>query len=911
MEDEGRRGDERKTKRPKVGRDDGKKRAHAGHNGGRRKLRRKSPAGPGDSAANANATTAKEREALRVRPRRTTRIFAAETCPKTKRDTWWEPLARKRLANIDAEMVGTLGEATVVVDGNPSLGFSASTLAVARGRTVPVISVDVMAAALKQKGENKRQFAALVDELSSSAPGGACVAPSSSASCSSSASSSASASASSASSSASASSPSDSSISSCSPSSASSSPSPVASPATLLADDGVAALRIASFNIPVVPFDRFDQQSMTKGVNWGRNSWERRKHLAAQQILSVMPHVMGLQEIRDRGEDTSLKEKARFLRVHEEELESKPVPPPSSGSGGSSGGAYGNNKELAEGDMYGKHLSVLMRLVQSVNDGAGSHYEAVEREVHEPIIYDSRYVAPLWRGKVSFSSDTTSPSLPPPPSPTPPTPPTPPPPPTSPPPPLSPFIQCVLTNNQEWIEHALNTVCTCGKRAQWISACSCGMERPPNTYLAGAAHWCAFRVKRGGADADADDSGGGGGGGSGDGDGAGGGGGGGGGTSTRPYVESGMPENSNAGAFEKAAGLVTSKAAGKLAAKQGEIDAAEARRDALDAKLEAAGGKDSTLLRALAAAIDEHEARLGERRALEADASAAAAAAAAPPPIPHHATADLVVVSLHNSNYNHLPRNRAAKEVLRPLVKILRARFKSPVFLMGDYNCTKVMGDKLLDKRTELEQGTANGQYAVLCGPFDESARRRGGVALDGYGSHEDEEEEAAAAAADDYYSSAPPCLDTWEMAAARRPAAAHANGCWSSTCHGFYGLDPENQRTLVGTSAVGCNRMGVDEAASQPLHPSERPTTKVSRPPYRAPSPRHAITPSPRHHPKGRMEEPVCGEGGDCSEQRLRQALWQREGGFKFSNPTRIVLPPLSMPWPPYTRLLIVVQHP
>ena len=380
----------------------------------------------------------------------------------------------------------------------------------------------------------------------------------------------------------------------------------------------------------------------------------------------------------------------------------------------------------------------------------------------------------------------------------------------------------MLTNNQEWIEHALNTVCTCGKRAQWISACSCGMERPPNTYLAGAAHWCAFRVKRGGANAD--DGGGRGG--------RGGGGGNGGGTNGRPYLESGMPESSNAGAFEKATGLAASAAAGKLAAKQGEIDAAAARRDAVDAKLKAAGGKDSTLLRALAAAIDEHEARLGERRELEADASAAAAAAAATPPIPHHAPADLVVVSLHNSNYNHLPRNRAAREVLRPLVKILRARFKSPVFLMGDYNCTKVMGDKLLDKRTELEQGTANGQYAVLCGPFDESARRRGGVALDGYGSHEDDDVEAAAAAAatGDYYSSAPPCLDTWEMAAARRPAAAHANGCWSSTCHGFFGLDPENQRTLVGTSAVGCNRMGVDETASQPLHPSERPTTKVSR---------------------------------------------------------------------------------
>lgn len=72
-------------------------------------------------------------------------------------------------------------------------------------------------------------------------------------------------------------------------------------------------------------------------------------------------------------------------------------------------------------------------------------------------------------------------------------------------------------------------------------------------------------------------------------------------------------------------------------------------------------------------------------------------------------TADFVVVSLHNSNLQHFVRNSAIREVIRPLFLTLRARFKCPVFLLGDYNATKVMSDLLLDRRDELQQGTANG----------------------------------------------------------------------------------------------------------------------------------------------------------------------------------------------------------
>lgn len=67
--------------------------------------------------------------------------------------------------------------------------------------------------------------------------------------------------------------------------------------------------------------------------------------------------------------------------------------------------------------------------------------------------------------------------------------------------------------------------------------------------------------------------------------------------------------------------------------------------------------------------------------------------------------------------------------------------------------------------------------------------------------SHEYDEEEAMRAEADPE-SALPPMVDTWEMAAAQ--GAKHANGCFSSTCHGFYGLDQANQKNLVGLSSVG-----------------------------------------------------------------------------------------------------------
>ena len=80
----------------------------------------------------------------------------------------------------------------------------------------------------------------------------------------------------------------------------------------------------------------------------------------------------------------------------------------------------------------------------------------------------------------------------------------------------------------------------------------------------------------------------------------------------------------------------------------------------------------------------------------------------------------------------------------------------------------------------------------------------------DGNESHEDDEE-------DEPY----PCFDTWEMAAKKK--RTNANGCFSSTCHGFHGLEEHHQRHLCGTSAVGCNRIGKDEASSTALRADEK----------------------------------------------------------------------------------------
>ena len=65
------------------------------------------------------------------------------------------------------------------------------------------------------------------------------------------------------------------------------------------------------------------------------------------------------------------------------------------------------------------------------------------------------------------------------------------------------------------------------------------------------------------------------------------------------------------------------------------------------------------------------------------------------------------------------------------------------------------------------------------------------------------------------------PCSDTWELAAVKK--RSEANGCFSSTCHGFHGLDRDHQKHLAGTSAVGCNRHGVDEASSAALRADQK----------------------------------------------------------------------------------------
>ena len=68
-----------------------------------------------------------------------------------------------------------------------------------------------------------------------------------------------------------------------------------------------------------------------------------------------------------------------------------------------------------------------------------------------------------------------------------------------------------------------------------------------------------------------------------------------------------------------------------------------------------------------------------------------------------------------------------------------------------------------------------------------------------------------------------PQCLDTWELAAEKK--AAHANGCFSSTCHHFNGLDRSKQWHNCGTGSVGTNRLGKTEGMCVALRADEKPT--------------------------------------------------------------------------------------
>jgi hypothetical protein len=100
-------------------------------------------------------------------------------------------------------------------------------------------------------------------------------------------------------------------------------------------------------------------------------------------------------------------------------------------------------------------------------------------------------------------------------------------------------------------------------------------------------------------------------------------------------------------------------------------------------------------LKSLAEAKAERDSILAERDALQAEVAEKNARAMDR----RHDTerdarftpaADFVVVSLHNSNLQHFVRNSAIREVVKPLFLTLRARFKCPIFLLGDYNATKV-----------------------------------------------------------------------------------------------------------------------------------------------------------------------------------------------------------------------------
>ena len=66
---------------------------------------------------------------------------------------------------------------------------------------------------------------------------------------------------------------------------------------------------------------------------------------------------------------------------------------------------------------------------------------------------------------------------------------------------------------------------------------------------------------------------------------------------------------------------------------------------------------------------------------------------------------DFVVINVHVSHRNPQFRLLGARTVLAPLVAVLRERHGCPVFLLGDFNYTKVR------KSTEQAVARENGQW--------------------------------------------------------------------------------------------------------------------------------------------------------------------------------------------------------
>ena len=170
---------------------------------------------------------------------------------------------------------------------------------------------------------------------------------------------------------------------------------------------------------------------------------------------------------------------------------------------------------------------------------------------------------------------------------------------------------------------------------------------------------------------------------------------------------------------------------------------------------------------------------------------------------------DLVAVSVHLTDRNPEVRTWGAREVLVPLVRLLRERFDdSPVVLGGDFNMTKLQSSDKMDKRAG-GAGWKPGAYDVLVGSHEANRRMlKRPQDVEGFvqrghdpdSSYEDDD--------DGLEAPAPTCVDTWELAHAL--GKSKANGCMASTCHNWFGLSKSFQRYQCNTQGPGANSIDV-----------------------------------------------------------------------------------------------------
>ena len=195
----------------------------------------------------------------------------------------------------------------------------------------------------------------------------------------------------------------------------------------------------------------------------------------------------------------------------------------------------------------------------------------------------------------------------------------------------------------------------------------------------------------------------------------------------------------------------------------------------------------------------------------------------------------LVCGQVHLTDRKPDLRTRGAQEVLAPLLRLLRERFKAPVVCGGDFNMTKLQSS---DKRNKNGGGVnwRVGAYDALVGSHARSygegesveaahVTNRKLLKLDlnnflWQGADPDSDYE------EDERPPPPVMVDTWEVA--RMAGTTQANGCRASTCHNWFGLYRGFQKAQVYSQGPGSNSIDVYHGEYEGEH---RAVVKGTRP--------------------------------------------------------------------------------